>query len=175
MNFYQYLDKEYVGKIDIEKIELAKDILKVAIKNNIPIYIIGNGGSAFTASHFAQDLVKICNADSQSLSDNIGLVMAIANDISYDEVFKFQLKKKNHEFILICISCSGNSKNVLNAAQYAKNIEMPVISFTGGNGGELSKITDLEINVPSENLFVSEPAHSMIMHYLVHMLEDYGF
>ena len=112
--------------------------------NDAKIYIIGNGGSAATASHMANDLSvglklrEIRNFDVESLSDNSSVCTAIANDIGYENIFYAQLKNRiKKEDLLIAISCSGNSENIVKAARYAKEIGASVVGMTGFNGGML--------------------------------------
>jgi D-sedoheptulose 7-phosphate isomerase len=170
MSFTDYFTEKYHLGIGNDQIERARKKLKKAIKKGTPIYVMGNGGSAYTANHFSQDLVKACLANSMSLSENTGLITAIANDISYDDVFAMQLITKPYG-ICVFISCSGNSKNILNAAEYAYDCGWLTISLTGNDGGELKKYSDIHINVPTNNIFVSESIHSIILHYLIDELK----
>jgi D-sedoheptulose 7-phosphate isomerase len=170
MNFVEYYTENYQLGINSKQIERARKVLKKAIKKKTPIYVMGNGGSAYTANHFSQDLVKACWANSVSLSENTGLITAIANDMSYDEVFISQLSRKP-KGIVVLISCSGNSENIVRCAAYAQQFIGTTISFTGNDGGELAEYSDIHINVPTSNIFVSESIHSMIMHYLIDRLK----
>ena len=177
MEFSDYLNHFFVLDVHDKEINEAKILIKSAIYTSDPIYIMGNGGSAYTANHFSQDLVKICDANSISLSENIGLIMAVANDISYDDVFRFQLENKifsgGENGVVIAISCSGNSKNIIKAVEYCDYAsDMPIISFTGNDGGMLAKLSDVNINIPTENIFESESYHSLICHFLVQMLSE---
>lgn len=167
MNFSEYVKTNYNIKINDEKIEQALQGIGYCVEQKIPIFLIGNGGSAYSASHFAQDLVKLLDAHAWSLSDNWGTVTAIANDIDYEYVYSYQLPKFGKRLLLICISCSGNSKNILQAAKGAKWRGIPVLSFTGNDGGELSRWSSLEINVPTDNIFISESIHGIIFHYII--------
>ena len=91
MNFSEYVNNNYNVGIDNQKVEQAITEIKYCILNKIPILIIGNGGSAYIGSHFSQDLVKIYDALAWCLADNFGTILAIANDISYNDVFSYQL------------------------------------------------------------------------------------
>lgn len=120
------------------------------------IYIIGNGGSAATASHMVNDLGvglkrrEIRNFDVQSLSDNTPVCSAISNDIGYENVFYIQIKDKiKPNDLLIAISCSGNSPNILKAAHYAKEQGTKIVGVTGFDGGELRTIGDINFHVPT--------------------------
>lgn len=148
------------------------DILLLALKRNPKVFIIGNGGSGLNGIHLAQDLVKVGNIDARCLSENVGLVTAIANDVSYEDVFCKQLSvfaKKGD--LLIAISGSGNSPNIVKAVTYARfDLNMLTFSFTGNIGGEVKKITKHNVNVNSNNMFVIESIHSVLFHYLIEEL-----
>ena len=108
-----------------------------------------------------------------SLSNNIEIITAISNDNSYEEIFSFQLSKygvKND--LLIAISSSGNSKNIIKAMKIAKKIGIKTISLTGFNGGQAKKLADININVSSKNYGVIEDTHSFIMHSVTQILHN---
>ena len=122
--------------------------------NNGKLYIVGNGGSAATASHMANDLSvglklrEIRNFNVESLSDNSSICTAIANDIGYENVFYAQLKNKlTKDDVLIAISCSGNSSNIIKAVEYANKIGTTVIGMTGFEGGKLKEIADIKFHI----------------------------
>lgn len=134
-------------------------------------FILGNGGSAYSASHFAQDLVKACRINAESLTDNVGLVTAISNDISYPSVFTTQLEvKSTPDDIIFAISCSGNSGNILEVARLKQNF---LVSFTANDGGLLAKLSNININVPTENIYIAEGIHSMLLHYIIERVLEY--
>lgn len=144
-------------------------------ENKSKIYIIGNGGSAATASHMANDLSaglkmrEIRNFNVESLSDNSSVCTAIANDIGYENIFYAQLKHKiKKEDVLIAISCSGNSANIVKAAKYAKEIGATIIGVTGFDGGELKKISDIEFHVdaPKGEYGLVEDLHMILDHMI---------
>jgi len=174
MNFNTYVKENYRMKIDNDTIEFIIAKIDQCIENKVNIYVAGNGGSAYNGNHFVQDLIKVCGARAISLSENIGLILAVGNDISFDNIFKFQLENRDIEGVFIAISCSGNSKNILEAAKYANDLGLTIISFTGNNGGQLKKLSDWNVNIPTSNIFVSESIHSMIFHYIVDRLNDYN-
>lgn len=163
------MDKEYVIKNYIKRLQLLLSQLDVDVIVSIidamehvhakgKIYIIGNGGSAATASHMANDLSgglklrDIRNFDVESLSDNSSVCTAIANDIGYENIFYAQIKNKiKKEDILIAISCSGNSNNIIKAVKYAKEIGTTVIGLTGFSGGKLKILSDINFHINSEN------------------------
>jgi len=121
------------------------------------VFFVGNGGSAATSSHFANDLVKACRRDGKpgfraiSLTDNVALMTAIANDDGYENVFTGQMRdlfKKGD--MLVAISASGNSPNVLAAAKLAHDLGGEVVGITGFDGGELRRLADCVVHVPSQ-------------------------
>ena len=166
--------------VDNLKINEALKGIRYCIKNNIPILLMGNGGSAFSTAHFAQDINKVLGGNAFSLTDNYGLITAIANDCGYEEIFSFQIENfaLNNSFpvkkipLIIAISYSGLSKNILNAAKYSRNIGYPVLSFTGNDGGKLVELSNLNINIPSDNIYAVESTHSILFHYFIDTLNN---
>lgn len=158
------------------------EILRNSIKNNQKIFVAGNGGSAATANHYVCDLSKGANKDwadnnnrfkAICLSSNMGYITAIANDASYNEIFNQQLinlASKND--IAIFISASGNSPNIINAAEYAKKLEMILIGITGFDGGKLKKIVDYSAHVEIPSYELSEDIHSIFGHFLASYLRE---
>jgi D-sedoheptulose 7-phosphate isomerase len=105
------------------------------------IYICGNGGSSCTAQHISEDFRLLCGLDTHCLSDNIGCITAIANDVNYESIFSLQLKEfATHRDILIVISGSGNSMNIIRAIETAKEIGMWIIAIVGTSGGKVKKM-----------------------------------
>ena len=182
--------KQFYLKYISEKDSLLKNVnfkeldkiikeIKKTIKNNNVIYSCGNGGSSSLADHLTCDFIKQTNnktnfkLKSISLASNMSLISAIANDISFDEIFSFQVEnlcKKND--ILILFSVSGNSKNLVNAIKVAKKKKIKTISFTGFNGGKLSKLSNYNINFPMANYGIVEDCHVTMMHYLSQFLRN---
>lgn len=139
------------------------------------IYIIGNGGSAATASHMVNDLGAglrrrgIRSFDVESLSDNTPVCTALANDIGYENVFYMQLKKRiTSKDTLIAISCSGNSENIIKAVNYAKKKHAKILGITGFDGGELKKKSDVNFHVqtPKDEYGLVEDMHMILDHIL---------
>ena len=139
------------------------------------IYVIGNGGSAATASHMVNDLGvglkrrSIKNFDIESLSDNTPVCTAIANDIGYKNIFYMQLKDKLcKDDLLIAISCSGNSKNITKAVKYAKKQKTKIIGITGFDGGKLKKESDINFHVQTKKgeYGLVEDAHMILNHII---------
>lgn len=158
-----------INEIDKNKLfKIAKVLLDAKnFKKNI--YVVGNGGSSFSAAHFAQDLVKQCNITAYNLTDNIGLITAIANDISFDDIFSFQLNTLKPG-IIIAISCSGNSKNIIKLIDTAILKGYKIIILTGKDGGLIKNKTELEIKINSNNIYLIESVHSMILHFLIDVI-----
>ena len=172
--------KKALDKFEFD--EKILDILKNSIKNNQRIFIAGNGGSAALAMQYACDFSKGANKDWEknfsrykiiSLVGNTSYITAIANDSGYDEVFRQQLvnlASKND--ILILISSSGNSPNIIKSAEYAKKIGMIVIGITGFNGGKLKKICDYSAHVDFDSYEISEDIHQIFGHFLACYLRE---
>lgn len=169
--------KKNLDKVPTDNIELAVDILHHAYIDNKYIFILGNGGSAATASHFACDLGKgtLSPKDNKknkrfkviSLTDNMAIVTAWGNDTSYDYIFSEQLKNLLVSGdVVIGISVSGNSSNVINAFKLAKARKAKTIALTGFDGGKLSKIADVSILVRVNKYDVAEDIHLMISHII---------
>lgn len=134
---YLFEFNEIFKFIDIEELESIAELLKI-IKGRV--FICGNGGSACTAQHIAEDMVLMANLESICLSDNVGCLTALANDISYEDVFSEQIKRFARPYdILIVISGSGNSKNILKAVDEAKKKGIFTIAIVGTKGGKLKK------------------------------------
>ena len=164
-----------LNEIDLQAIEDIKNTIDKTERLNSKVYIIGNGGSAATASHMANDLSaglkmrEIRNFNVESLSDNSSVCTAIANDIGYENIFYAQLKHKiKKEDVLIAISCSGNSANIVKAAKYAKETGATIIGITGFDGGELKKISDIKFHVdaPKGEYGLVEDVHMILDHII---------
>ena len=181
MNNYQQELKNYLmteievmQQIDIEAINDAMNLLWDTFEKEGNIYIFGNGGSASTASHFQNDFNKGISEYTEKkfrfncLSDNISTLTAIANDISYEAVYSEQLKGRlKTGDIVIAISGSGNSKNIIRAVEYAKTEKIPVIGISGYNGGELKKLSDISLHVPIDDMQIVEDVHMMFDHMMM--------
>jgi len=161
-------------------IEIYNIIRNARDKNN-QIFIMGNGGSASTASHFVSDLLKtsITNQNNRfkamSLSDNVPVLLAWANDVSYDKIFSHQLEnflQKND--IVIGISGSGNSKNVLDAIKFANQKQAITIGLSGKGGGQLSKLTKINLTVQSDDMLTIETMHLLICHLITTLIRSDG-
>ncbi len=171
--------------LDDTRMDLATEILSVAYENRKTVFSCGNGGSAAISNHLHCDHLKGTQTDTElrprviSLSSNIETMTAIANDISYDDVFAYQLRSMaDPGDILITISSSGNSENIVSAAQWAKNNGLMVISLTGFGGGRSAELADVNLHIASDNYGIIEDLHQSLMHILaqyvrmIHMPDD---
>lgn len=155
------------------------DEIIAAMEKTIPtkskIYVIGNGGSSATASHMMNDFGvglrrrKIRNFDILSLGDNTPVLTAAANDLGYDSIFSIQLEGQlKKDDVLIAISCSGNSPNIVKAVEYAKQIGSTIIGLTGFHGGKLKEMSDINFHVDVNNneYGLVEDVHMILDHII---------
>lgn len=175
----EYISREIkvIESLNLEDVNLVMNVLEKARMEGKRIFICGHGGSAATASHYAGDFNKGVNENLnikynfECLNDNIPTIMSIANDISYDEVFRFPLKNKMKENdIFIGISGSGNSINVVNGMLYAKSIGGITIAIVGYDGGKLKEIADYNIHAEVDDMQISEDIHMMLDHLMMSVL-----
>jgi D-sedoheptulose 7-phosphate isomerase len=178
---HRYIEdlKETLLRLPEDQIEQVVQTLHEARLNNRQVFIMGNGGSASTASHFVCDLGKntrikgVPNFRVMGLTDNMALFSALANDEGYENVFSQQLAS----FVcpgdaVIGISASGNSANVLNAIQLAKQMGATTIGFTGFDGGRLSSMVDILLLVDSYTIEHVEDIHLMLEHLICKTLRE---
>lgn len=178
MRLYIATEIQTLQMLDLDEINRAANAILEARERGGTIYTMGNGGSGATASHMVCDFAKCASEELggkkfcfECLCDNTPIVMAIANDISYEDVFVFQLRGKlRPEDLVIGISGSGNSKNVLRAIQYAKEIGAPTIGITGYSGGRLKELADYSMHVPIDNMQIAEDIHMMFDHMLLRVM-----
>ena len=172
----EYYEREIrvINNLNLDEINEAMNAIYKAYEKQGTIYVCGNGGSAATASHMQNDFNKGISEYVENkfrfycLNDNYPTVMAIANDIGYEEVFRFQLLNKlNKNDLFIGISGSGNSKNVLNAAEYAKECGVKVIGITGYKGGKLKELADYKMHVAEEDMQIDEDVHMTFDHMMM--------
>ncbi len=178
-----YFDKlkSTIDKLEIDKIEQFIKVLLDARDTDRAIFIMGNGGSASTASHFVCDIAKGASYGNDKrfkvvcLNDNLPTIMAYANDISYDDIFVEQLKNQFQKGdVVIGISGSGNSINVLRAVEYANQNGGFTVGFTGYNGGKLKEITELSIDANIDDMQISEDIHLILTHLTMQILNKAG-
>jgi D-sedoheptulose 7-phosphate isomerase len=157
------------------------DLLFDAFERGATVFLIGNGGSAANASHFGQDLAKgtLASMDATRrfrvvpLTDNIGFITALANDEGYDSIFEQQLRNLGRRGdVLVAISGSGNSPNVLRAVEYARSTGIKTIGVTGFDGGKLRKLADESVHIPVDDMGMTEALHSVVFHLVMSRLRD---
>jgi len=151
--------KETLDKVDFSNLNKIVD----AIQNSKSIAIIGNGGSASTAEHMACDL-NLLGYNATSLN-SISTITAFANDYNFDEIYMRQIDNLKPD-LLIAISASGNSPNIIKAVATLIMVGMTTISFTGFNGGQLKDNTDFNIHVPINSYEIVEDIHLIISHMI---------
>jgi len=158
------------------------ELLKNSRANKQTIFIAGNGGSASLADHYATDFSKGANKEWKnisfprfkaiSLSSNTGYITAIANDESYQDIFKQQLANlASKNDIGVFISSSGNSPNIVSVAEFAKSLEMITVGITGFQGGKLKQIADYSAHINFPSYGVCEDIHSIFGHFLTEYLK----
>lgn len=158
-------------------------LLAEALEMGRTVFIMGNGGSGATASHYACDFNKGLSFGKARrfrfvcLNDNMPTLLAYANDEGYEEVFVEQLRNfLSPDDVVIGISGSGNSPNVLKAIAYANSLGARTVGLTGFDGGELRRLARYGVNVPGDNMQVAEDLHMMLDHmiYTVFSAEGHG-
>ena len=166
-------------KIDRSEIEKAIYCLKKARDSGHFIYSMGNGGSAATASHYAGDFNKGLSLGKKkrfkfiSLNDNLPTILSLANDVSYESIFVEQLKNfLVPGDVIVAISGSGNSANIINAVSWAKEHDAVVIGLTGYSGGKLFALSDIHLHVPIDNMQIVEDLHMVFDHLMMSILYE---
>jgi D-sedoheptulose 7-phosphate isomerase len=167
--------KKSIDMLQLDVLEEIVGLIKKAYLGGRHIYVMGNGGSAATASHFVCDLVKGCSIKGKEkikafcLSDNIPLLTAWANDSSYDDIFSAQLEAYlKKEDLVIVFSGSGNSRNIVRAIAYANSIGALTVAFTGFEGGAIKDLAKKTMIVSSNNMERIEDTHLIIEH-IIHL------
>ena len=168
-----------VDQVKLGQVEQATSWLREARDADRHIFTCGNGGSASTASHFVCDVVKGASYQREkrfrimALTDSLATITAYSNDVNYESIFAEQLRNfAGPGDILIAISGSGNSPNVIAAAEYARTVGCKTIGLTGRDGGKLGKTVDLNIQVPVQHMGRIEDAHLIICHMMAYQLME---
>lgn len=166
-------------KSPVEDIDRVVATLEKTRESRSHVFIFGNGGSAATASHFACDLSKGTISEGKqrikafALTDNIHLLTAWANDTSYDMVFSEQINNYVEPGdVVIAISGSGNSPNVLNGVNAAREKGATTIGFIGFSGGKLKDLVDIHVMVPVDNMERAEDMHLLFEHIVTACLRE---
>lgn len=177
---YYEREIECIKRFNLDEINEAMNVILDTYNNGGTIYVCGNGGSASTASHMQNDFNKGISEyvdkkfNFYCLNDNVSTMMAVANDIGYEEVFRFPLLNKiTNKDLFVGISGSGNSKNVLNAAEYAKERGAKVIGITGYSGGKLKEIADYKMHVDENDMQIAEDLHMTFDHMMMKIFYNY--
>ncbi len=173
---------DILGKIDLAKVRQAIDWMTHARQQGRTIYTCGNGGSASTASHFVCDLLKGASYQQAkrwraiSLVDQMPTISAYSNDVSYEAIFVEQLKNfAAAGDVVMAISGSGHSPNVVAAVEYARSVGCRTIGLTGRDGGKLGRTVDLNLLVPVQHMGLIEDVHLAICHMIAyHIMECEG-
>ncbi|MBT6442142.1 MAG: SIS domain-containing protein [Alphaproteobacteria bacterium] len=173
------------GSIDQDRLADASDLLDDTFQQGKWLYVCGNGGSAAIANHLLCDYAKCIQTDTNvrprviSLSANLEMITAIANDIEYDDCFSYQLATTGQPGdVLMTISASGDSENIVRAIKWASENGMHSIALTGFNGGRSAELASINLHVDGDNYGIIEDAHQSIMHILAqylrqaHMVDD---
>jgi D-sedoheptulose 7-phosphate isomerase len=171
--------QQTMDELPVQRIADVIDLLQHARMQGNQVFILGNGGSASTASHFVCDLAKNTRHEGLppfrviGLTDNMALFSAYANDEGYENVFSQQLANLIRPGdIVIGISASGNSKNVINAIEEAQKYNAITIAFTGFDGGRLGQMVNININVKSFIIEHVEDIHLMLEHVIIKSIKE---
>lgn len=169
--------KDTLDNLDRKEIVQFANILENARRNGNKVFIFGNGGSGSTATHFACDINKGASLGKEkrhriiALTDNIPTLLAYSNDLSFDDVFVEQLKNFIEPGdIVVAISGSGNSKNIIKAIEYANELKNVTVGITGFGGGKLREISTYSINANKNDMQISEDIHMILVHLMMKML-----
>jgi len=167
--------KNVLDNIDPSTISKIIDVFEETVINKSRIFILGNGGSASTASHMVNDLGaglrrrKIINFNVLSLGENSPTVTAIANDIGYENIFFMQMEGQiNNNDVIVAISCSGNSANIIKAVDYAKTVGCKIVGVSGFDGGYLKKVSDINFHIETKKgeYGIVEDSHLILDHII---------
>ena len=175
---YLEMEKKTIESLNREELLSVVNAFLDVYEKEGTIYVFGNGGSASTASHMANDYNKGLNEFLDKkfrfvcLNDNVATLMSIANDISYEEVFRMQLRGKLEEKDLVVgISGSGNSMNVIIAISYAKEMGVKTVGLCGYEGGKLKALSDVVLHVKLNNMQIVEDIHLIFNHLLMYVCQ----
>ncbi len=173
-----YLDRvcREIQRVDVKQVEAVADLIEKAYHSNNFVFICGNGGSGTNSSHLCEDLAKCTLKDFEnqkrlkvlSLTDNTAGIMAWANDEGYDRIFVEQLKNlASPGDVLLAISGSGNSPNVLKAVDWANRNGMSTLGFTGFSGGKLKSAAHQNMQVEIDDMGIVESVHQVVFHWII--------
>ena len=167
------------ASVDRAQLKRAAERLREAYRSNATVFVCGNGGSASMSEHLACDHLKGVQTDTAlrprvvSLVANVALLTAVANDLSFDDVFVYPLRTMARAGdVLVTVSASGDSENVVRAAAWARDQGVSVIALTGFSGGRSGALAEAHLHVDADNYGVVEDVHQSIMHILAHYLRQ---
>ena len=170
---YSHELAQALATVDVAAFDRASKVLMDAYERDAAVFVAGNGGSASIANHLQCDHIKGVRVGTdlhtrvQSLSTNVEILSAIANDIGYDSVFEFQLESMARPGdVLVVVSSSGRSPNVVRALRWAEAHGMQTIAMTGFGGGDARTVAGVSIHVDAQNYGIVEDAHQACMHLL---------
>lgn len=167
------------ASVNVEKLDEAASLLNACISNSGTIFVCGNGGSAAISNHFCCDTLRTVRSDTalrprvMSLASTTPVITAIGNDIGFEEIFSHQLDSMVRPGdLLITVSSSGNSENIVRAIAVAKVAGVPVISMTGFEGGRSRSEADVSLHVDCHNYGIVEDLHQSFMHILMQYIRQ---
>ncbi|NND71021.1 MAG: SIS domain-containing protein [Rhodothermales bacterium] len=182
LDFESYVSRigHEMNRIDADAVRRWADVLFDAWDNDKTVYVVGNGGSATSATHFSQDLAKSTLRTDDlydetkkrlriiSLTDNVGWMLAVANDLDYDQIFVQQLMTlASRGDLVIAISGSGNSSNVVKAVDWAKRSGLRTFGLTGFDGGQVDALCDDGVHVDLDDMGMVESLHLTLFHWVL--------
>jgi D-sedoheptulose 7-phosphate isomerase len=182
LDYPTYLERlrTELTRVDADEVQQFSDLIYKAFEDGNTVFIIGNGGSACNASHLGEDLGKGCLRQEDlcdesrrrlrvlSLTDNVGWLTAIGNDCGYDQIFVQQLMNFGQPGdLLVAISGSGNSRNVLAAVDWANRHGMSTFGMTGFSGGKLKQMAHHGVHVPLDDMGMVESVHMCVIHWII--------
>ena len=167
------------ASVDRAKLAAAASLIEAAIEARRWIYACGNGGSAAISNHLLCDFAKGIQTDTDhrpgviSLAANLETILAIGNDIGFDDVFVYQLRTTAQPGdVLITISSSGNSENIVRPIEWARQNGVKTIALTGFEGGRSARLADVNVHVTARNYGVVEDVHQSLMHVLAQFIRQ---
>jgi D-sedoheptulose 7-phosphate isomerase len=176
---YFELEKQIIDGINKSDLSQVMNVLEQARQEGRQVFVIGNGGSAATASHYCCDFNKGISMGLDKrykmicLSDNVPTMMAYANDLSYSDVFLGPLQNfYNEGDVVLGISGSGNSSNVVKALEWANEHGAVTIAFTGYDGGKMKQIAQYGVHIPVNDMQIAEDLHMMLDHCIMKILSS---
>lgn len=171
--------QKVLSSLDTAKVDQAIEWFRGTRDGGGTIYLCGNGGSASSVSHITCDILKGASYQRDkkyrvvALTDNLATITAYANDVGYSEVFVEQLKNfATPKDLVVAVSGSGNSPNVVKALEYARTVPCRTIAFTGRDGGKLAPLGDLNLHVAEQHMGRIEDAHMMMLHTIAYALME---